>query len=292
MKILSIINPVSGSKKALVTYQNLSLENKGLLSTPHITQYPGHASDIIKTTSLSNYEAIVVFGGDGTIHEVINGMMTRSDNVKIPIGVVPLGTGNALLHDLDILTVDKAIERILKKNIITIDLMECHTSGGLIYSFNILGWGIPVTINEIAEKWRFLGIQRYNLATLSQIIHNPSWNCTITLDDLVIKDKITFFMACNTQFTGNGMKIAPHALLDDGFMNAILLKKESRLKLVQLFLKVFSGKHINHPDIIYKKVQRIRIDTPDPMPLIIDGQQLGLSPVEVKVMPKQIAIFF
>jgi YegS/Rv2252/BmrU family lipid kinase len=291
VKILAIINPVSGSKKALVTYHNLALEKKGLLPTPLITKYPGHACEIIKSVSIENYEAIVVFGGDGTIHEVVNGMMQRKDGIKKPIGVIPLGTGNALMHDLDLLTVNKAIDHLLQKNKFSIDLLECRHSGEIIYSFNMVSWGIPVTINNIAEKWRFIGKQRYNLATLLELIKNPSWQCKIALDDVIIEGPITFFMTCNNQYTGNGMKIAPLAHMDDGQMDVIILKTQSRVHLLKLFLNVFSGKHIQHPDIIYRKVSKIRIENKEPMGLNIDGQQAGNTPVDIRILPKEIEIF-
>jgi diacylglycerol kinase family enzyme len=98
-------------------------------------------------------------------------------------------------------------------------------------------------------------------------------------------------MTCNNQYTGNGMKIAPDASMDDGKMDVVIMKAQSRFKLFILFLQVFSGKHIYHPDILYQKAERIRIEPSSQMILNIDGQQTGRTPVNIKVLPKQVDIF-
>ena len=267
------------------------MEKYGFLSTPYITEYPGHANEIISSISLTAHDAIVVFGGDGTIHEVVNGLMRRSDGSKLPVGIVPLGTGNALMHDLDILTVKKAIETISEAKTLKIDLLECTTPTKVIYAFNMLGWGIAETINKVAERSRWLGKQRYNVASLIELLKNPSWKCKITLDEIIIEDKITFFMANNTQYTGNGMRIAPQAILDDGLMDVIILSHQPRSKLLHLFLKVFSGHHVDHPEIFYQKVRNIRLEPVEVMPLIIDGQQTGIAPIEITMLSNGLEIF-
>lgn len=292
MKILSIINPVSGRRKAISVYEQISMEKYGFIATSYITEYPGHATQILSSISLDAHDAIVVFGGDGTIHEVVNGLMSRSDGSILPIGIVPLGTGNALMHDLDILTVEKALETISEAKTLKIDLLKCTTPTNVIYAFNMLGWGIAETINKVAERSRWLGKQRYNVASLIELLKNPSWKCKIILDESIIDDKITFFMANNTQYTGNGMRIAPQAILNDGMMDVIVLTHQPRYKLLRLFLKVFSGHHVDHPEILYQKVRKIRIEPAEVMPLIIDGQQTGFTPIEISILSAGLEIFF
>jgi sphingosine kinase len=291
LKVLSIVNPVSGSKKAVDIYDQLKLEEKGLLSTPFITTHPGHAREILQHENLEKYAAVIIFGGDGTIHEVVNGMISREDGIKKPLGVIPLGTGNALMHDLEILTVKKALFTILNQKKISMDLMKCDMPDQILYSFNIVGWGMPQSINQIAEKLRFLGKQRYNLASLYEIIRNPQWDCIIKIDNEKIKGRFSFVLACNNQFTGNGMKIAPRASFSDGKIDILLFKSLPRHKLVQLFLKVFSGKHIDHPDIIYRQAGKIEIQPSIKMPLNIDGQQTGNAPITINILPQEVELF-
>jgi YegS/Rv2252/BmrU family lipid kinase len=291
VKVLSIINPVSGSKKAVDIYHQLKMEEKGLTSAPYITTHPGHAQEILQNVDLKEYAAVIIFGGDGTIHEVVNGIMSRTDGIRRPLGIIPLGTGNALMHDLNILTIEKSIHTILKKNITRMDLFRCQSPDQTLYSFNIVGWGIAVTINHVAEKLRFIGNQRYNLASLFEIMRNPKWNCKVTIDNQVLEGRMTFFMACNTMYTGNGMKIAPKANLSSGKIDVIVFMSHPWYKLIPLFLQVFSGKHVANPKITYLQAEHVILKPTEKMPLNIDGQQIGHAPVVIDILPQEIEIF-
>ena len=289
-KYLIIVNPVSGTKK------NENLIDKLKESFPNhemvITQHNGHPYEVAKETDLSHIHAMITMGGDGTMHEVINGMMDRPDKAKVPIGLIPGGTGNSFMHDLDCLNPSEAIKIIQQGNLKKIDLMKLDMSGKTRYAYNIVGWGISVTINNLAEKWRKIGGQRYNLAALYEIIRNPKWTVNITLDDRDIKGEYSFFLACNTQYSGNGMKVAPEAILDDGLIDILLLKQASRSKLVGLFSRIFSGEHVNSPLIEYLKVKSFSITPEEDTVLNIDGQVSGTTPVKVSVLPKVIEVFF
>ena len=97
-----IVNPFSGKKKGLNILKNIEsiLDTKGFSYDTHITKNSGDASSLTQTLNISKYDGIIMIGGDGTFHEIVNGMMTRKDNTQIPIGIIPGGTGNSFLLDL------------------------------------------------------------------------------------------------------------------------------------------------------------------------------------------------
>ena len=225
------------------------------------------------------------------MHEVINGMMDRTDQKKLPIGLITNGTGNSLMHDLDALDPIKAVKNFVEGRKLKIDLAKISMKDSHLYAFNVIGWGIPVTINEKAEKMRFFGGQRYNLASLIEIFRNPSWPVKLHIAQNELQGNYSFFLACNTIYSGNGMRVAPKAKLNDGKFDVLILKKASRSKLIRLFVRIFKGSHINDPIIQYEQVSAFSISDTQDTVLNIDGQAIGSVPFEVKVLKEQVEIF-
>ena len=287
---LVIINPVSGKRKneLLVSGIKKAFPDCKIM----ITRHKGHPFEIAQSEDLTKVSAIIAVGGDGTMHEVINGMMARKDGIKLPIGLIPGGTGNSFMHDLDCLDPLKAINIIEKGKLKKIDLMKVNMPDKTCYAYNIVGWGISVTINNLAEKWRRVGGQRYNLAALYEIIQNRKWPVKITLDNEVVEGSFSFFLACNTMYSGNGMKVAPKAILDDGLIDVLILKQAPRHKLIGLFSKIFSGNHIHSPLMEYRHVRSFSIYPKKNSVLNIDGLVAGSTPIHASVLPKVIEVFY
>ena len=117
MNYAIIVNPNSGKKKSIKILNKIVIPK--LLSNNHdyeiyVTDRPLHASSLAKTINFNNYESVILLGGDGTLHEFINGMMQREDKMQLPIGVVPTGSGNSFLMDFNISNCTEAMERILQ----------------------------------------------------------------------------------------------------------------------------------------------------------------------------------
>ncbi len=288
-----IINPVSGQKHGLRIFSKIKplLSKNGKSITGTITCDKDHARQLIKELPLDGYRGIIVIGGDGTIHEVINGMMCRADGKILPLGLVPAGTGNSLCHDLGIKNPEQAIQIILDGALTSCDLFELTMREEVLYSFNVVSWGIPVDINTQAEKLRWLKGQRYNIASIIQIFRNVRRRVVISLGDQRWEGMYSLVIACNTIHTGNGMRIAPNAIINDHKIDLLILKKMNSLHLLSLFIKIFRGQHLPHPDISYTQVDSFQIDGPERLPLNIDGETKGSTPVQVKYAETQIPVF-
>ena len=275
-KILSEILPVFESKNAEVTI----LE----------TEYAGHAKDLTMEVDMTSYDGFCCIGGDGTMHEAINGLLKRKDKQRFPLGLITGGTGNSFMCDMDCLDPVDAAERILSGKSRFIDVLECNSDGKIYYSFNLVGWGMPTDINNLAEKLRWLGTQRYNIATLIEVMRNRKRFAELKINDESVSDDFAFIIACNTIHVGKGMKMAPKAILNDGLVDIIIVPKVSRLKLLNLFPKLFTGDHIDSPYLEYKQVNNFSIKPSINNKLNIDGELLGITPVEVKVLEKEIEV--
>jgi len=284
---------MSGHKKGRSILDKIKgiFENAQVALIIDISTHKNHPFELAKSKSLEGIDAICIIGGDGTYHEVLNGMLSRSDGKRLPLGFIPAGTGNSLMHDLECLDPIQAVQIILENRVGKMDVFEIDANGKIYYSFNLLGWGIPVAVNILAEKMRRIGGQRYNIASLIELIKNQTRHTKFIIDGKSIEGDYGFFLACNTKYTGNGMKMAPDAKIDDGYLDILIAKKTSRLKLLSLFAKVFKGNHIGDSAIEYFRAKEFSIITSSPEKLNIDGQNIGHTPVHAKILSNQIEIF-
>ena len=194
------------------------------------------------------------------------------------------------MHDLKCLDPVEAANRIIDGKSRRIDIFSCKTDDKLFYGFNILGWGIPTDANLLADKMRWIGSQRYNIASIFEVLSHRKRFARVTIDDNSIAADFAFIIGCNTIHTGKGMRMAPLARLDDGLIDLIIVRKVSRFKLLKLFPKVFSGNHISDPGVDYRQVKTFTILPEKNRQLNVDGEVLGSTPVKVKVLPKEIEI--
>ena len=291
-KLYLTVNPFGGHKKGpkiLKEVMPLFDENNIQLNVIE-TEYAGHNKKIAMEVDMNGYDGFCCIGGDGTMSEVINGVMNRKDLNRFPLGLITGGTGNSFMHDINCLDPIEATKRIIDGKRRKIDIFSCKTPDKLFYGFNILGWGIPTDANLLADKMRWIGSQRYNLASILEVLSHRKRFARVCIDNNSIASDFAFIIGCNTIHTGKGMKMAPLARLDDGLIDLIIVRKVSRFKLLKLFPKVFAGNHISDPGVDYRQVKKFSILPEKDRQLNIDGEVLGTTPVEVEVLPQEIEL--
>ena len=295
--ILLIVNPVSGKKASKKILPNTILEFKKNNFQLEIieSKYKGHIEKILNTYNINNYYSCCIMGGDGSFHEAINGLMKRSDKLKFPLSLIPAGSGNSLARDLNILNFQNAINNIVNGNKKNIDIAEVNSNNDKIYSFNIIGWGMVANVGIKAEKYRWLGTSRYTILSLFEIIFKKINTAKITYYDRnnkkhELEDKFIFAVLCNTIHTGKGMKVAPKANLNDGLIDLVLIKDASRLKLLKLMPKLFTGEHINDDIVKYIYVSKLKLESKRRAQLNIDGETKGETPFKLTLLSNQIEI--
>ena len=293
-KVLIIYNPVSGTKsnKAMISqllnYYKLNNINYFLLKT----EYKNHAKEFCANNSLAEYDDLIICGGDGTFNEVINGVVINK-NKKIPrLGFLPGGTGNSFMHDLNAVDPNKAINKIIKNNSDTLDILKLTYNNKTIYSFNIVGWGLVTDILILAEKMRFLKSIRYNVASLFYILTAKGKKIKFIIDNnKIYNEKYLFILICNTIHTGKGMKAAPKAKFNDGQLDIVSVKSQiSFFQLIKLFTKIFTGKHIHSPFVDYINAQTINLIPENNEVLNVDGDARGGTPVKIEILKNKLSI--
>ena len=293
MKYYLIVNPYGGGGKGLKIKEKIQpvFESAGAELEIINTTHCGHAKELAQSLDFNGFNGICPIGGDGTMHEIINGMMLREDKSKIPIGLITGGTGNSFMHDLEMLDPIDAVKAVVGGKKQSIDIIDLSVGGKQIYIFNIIGWGLVTDAGIKAEYIRWLGHNRYTISAAFEVLCKKRRPARLILDDNIYDDNFLFIIACNTKHTGKGMKMAPKSELDDGLLDVIVVKDASRLELFNLLPKVFDGTHISHPRLEYFQVKKFGIESENKDPLNIDGEINGTTPFISSVVPSALEVF-
>ncbi len=295
MKILLIYNPQAGHKRAkklLPSIESMLTEHQ-IDFDLFLTDYPEHAIEIVRDADFDKYDGLVASGGDGTLFEVINGYYKNQQKKKIPLGILPTGTGNAFARDLD-LHVSKwkeAIEIISYNKPRKVDVGHFHTHGQDYYYLNILGIGFVADVTETAHKLKIFGNIAYTFGVFYRTIFLNSNHLTMEIDGNLIERESTFVEISNTRYTANFL-MAPNAKIDDGLLDITLAGKFSRIRLLQCFPKIFTGEHIHLKEVETFQARKIKIQSDIPKVLTPDGELVGITPVEIECLPRDIEVFW
>ena len=294
-KILFIINPVSGvqDNKSIAKKTGQILDRNNIIYDTFYSTYQGHSKSYVSTMDSRLYDSILILGGDGTINEILNGILLRKDGYLPTFGFLPGGTGNSVLHDLGYLNPTQAMRPLLANRIKYIDVMTLKFNNLTEYSINILGWGLVSDIAVFAEKLRFIGQSRYDIASLYYILKLQSRDCVLIVDEKKYFDQYLFILIQNTIHTGKGMKAAPKAKLDDGLLDIVRVNKDvNRLQLLQLLYRLSTGSHIKSKYVEYCQASSVKLIPKKDEGVNIDGDVKYNTPVKISVLPKKLPIFY
>jgi diacylglycerol kinase (ATP) len=256
------------------------------------TEFPKHAIEIVRSLDFSQYDGLIVAGGDGSVFEALNGYFLNTSEKRIPMGIIPIGTGNAFVRDLNLRTNDfaKAINIISNNNPLPTDVGEIIMKGEKLFFLNVVGMGFITDVQQVGLKMKFLGNISYTIGVLYQIIFLNKYMMRLEVDGKVVEGKNIFIEISNTRYTSNFL-MAPNASFDDGYLDVTVLNPMSRWRMLSYFPSIFTGKHIYKNGIDTYKAKNIRITTLNPKLLAPDGELTGTSPFEVNCLHKAILIF-
>lgn len=292
-RFLVVVNPRGGTGRgaAVLDLARRLLEAAGARLDVRLTERPGHARQIACEADLSLYDAICVIGGDGTIHETADGLLARGDGARPPLGLIPAGSGNSMHQHFACLDAAEAVRRILAGQTRPLDVMRVETSEGVVHCVNIVAWGVAAEINATAERLRRLGPVRYALAAAWHIVKARPICARFELDGRRLEGEFLLAIACNTAFTGKGMKMAPQADASDGLIDLVVVRRASRMDLARLFRKVFDGSHLAMDCVECHRTGSLAIESPWRGPLDLDGEMKGRPPLKLRVLPGALRVF-
>lgn len=258
----------------------------------HLTERRGHAVDLAREAIEGGSRYLVAVGGDGTIHEVVNGMMGESGprNPEAVLGVLSAGSGSDYIRTfgLPAKPVD-AVEHLKGDTTLTVDVgrITYRQDGGeaVRYFPNIGEAGFGGEVVRRAERLpRRLGRVRYLLGFWMVLGTCKATEGTVAMDAHSYEGRITNLVVANAQFYGGGMHVAPKAHPGDGAFD-VLIQVGTKGDYVAAITKVYKGEHIPSPAIKTFLSKRVEITTREPLQIEADGEILGRTPAVFEICP-------
>lgn len=315
-----IYNPFGGKKKAAKLVETIvmpMLVEAGVTVDVKPTTHAGHAAELGRTYPLSlpggtPVDALIAVGGDGTLSELLDGFIQRTDGASCTIGFIPAGTGNTYMHEAlgvktmgaPVAAVRTAVQAIIEGRSRKVDCQQldmAREDGQPLkkISINTVMAGFGPDTNAVAEKRRWLGAARYNISVKTEILKLP-WRkplaSTLTFDDgppQALPDLFLFGCFVN-KFTGTQHRICPYAQLDDGKLDIVFTN--APVKSIPLAAKIDGlvkggGKHVHEPVASLTQVRKMKIETATPARLMVDGDIVGFTPLTITALPGTFSLY-
>lgn len=288
-----IYNPSSGKEEAAnraFQMAKLVMNRSDAEFTFYATKEKDDAMKKAMESCENGYDMIICCGGDGTVHEVVNGIMKSKKRSKLAI--LSAGTVNDFAEYLKIPSSSERFSRMFNEpKFKEIDVGKINDG----YFINVVTGGmfanIPHTVST-DEKTMF-GRSAYYFHALLEIpeqIQN-SFDIKFTIDGQVFSVDTHLFLINNTPGAGGFKNLCPDAKIDDGFLDIVIFEKSSNLDFIQIFTGVFNGQHVNHPKVKYLKAKDILIESSnEKLVLDVDGEFGGEMPIKVSVEQKALQI--
>lgn len=288
--ILLIANPASqngnGARLAERAMEMLFRKMADASIDVVLTRYPHHAAELAATSS--GFDTLITLGGDGVVHEAVNGLMQLASEERPRLGVIPTGSGNDFARALGMPQgMKRACEALCRSSETPIDVGRVNGS----FSIETLSFGLDAAIaHDTVERRRKTGRKGallYGESAIHQLKHSfRAYSYTMRADDGAPEsgECITFAVQ-NGPFYGGGFKICPDARLDDGaFDICISHAPVSRARASFAFLRAKGGKHLGMPEFTLEHAQRIVVDFDEEPPAQMDGEALTGTHFEVDLL--------
>ncbi len=298
-----IVNPVAGGGRGLDDFPQISklLREAQIVCEPVFTEHKFHATELTVTAVKEGYRKIIVVGGDGTLHEVVNGLfiqqVVRPDEVLL--AVVAVGTGNDWVRTFGISDRhDEAIraireERSFLQDVGVVSYEEAHFRQSR-YIANVAGVGFDAFVirklTHLQKKGR-TSRWRYTWCMIRSFFRYKSTGIKVWVDDRLVYNNLLLSIALGIcKYNGGGIQQLPEAVADDGMLDLSLIRPVHFWHILFRFRYLFNGGIYRIRHVLRERGSRIRIESSPEVSVEADGELLGETPLEFSVVPKAIRI--
>lgn len=294
---IAIVNPTAGHGRCGKRAESVieRLRGDGFPVSARLTCGPGDGTRLAREAVAEGFTNVLAVGGDGTVNEVVNGIMQAAKPGRVTLATLPLGTANSFLRDFGQQELSGALQAIARGNAPPCDLLRCRiTLDGQRrehWTLNNIIVGFGANVGALMNRrLKFLGWAGYSVGVIIEVARLSTPPMAMEIDGVVTEQPMTMINIANSQFTGGNMHISPGALVDDGLLDVLVISPLTRRQLLRAFPLIFDGRHISHPLIRIVKGRRIALASDRPLPLLIDGDIIGTTPLEVDVVPAALRV--
>lgn len=263
------------------------------------TVYPGHAIDLAQQAGEQGYDMVIAMGGDGTIHEVINGLMKVSEEKRPILGIVPVGSGNDFAHGINASTKPtEALTCALDGVPSTVDLgLMTDQHGRKEYFDNTLGIGFGAMVTIRSHQLPVVrGFLMYLTAVIQTIVLNHNAIAMkIETDDQKWEQSVIYLVICNGPREGGGFLIAPEAKIDDGLFHYAMITNVSRAMMFRIVPEVMKGTHGRFKQVRMGTCKKFTLSADRPLYIHADGEIFtgpgtDLRQVSFEILPNALKV--
>jgi diacylglycerol kinase (ATP) len=296
-KFIAIVNPAAGGGRSakLAAGELARLRERGLRIDVIASTGPGHASELAREGYDQGYRKFLAVGGDGTAHEIINGIFSPKRTAqRIELGFLPLGTGNSFLRDFTNNGAESSLEALETSRTRRVDLLRLYHSSGTIYSFNLLSVGFTADVGAITNRvFKPFGHLGYLLGVFVKVaqLHRRGFKMRCDDDKDWDERRCLFLSFNNSKYTGGTMLIAPDADPSDGLIEYVRWGPVGRLGLIRMLPRLYDGTHIVHPMASRRPVKRVEFDLDAPVDVMVDGEIVSVQCQILDILPSAMDVY-
>lgn len=296
-RFFAIVNPAAGGgRSAKFAGPVLArLREKGLQIDVIASTGTGHAVQLAREAYDQGYRRFLAVGGDGTAHEILNGVFARRTSVeRIALGLLPLGTGNSFLRDFAQDGAEASMQALFEGRKRSVDLIRLTHAAGEVYSFNLLSVGFTADVAALTNRmFKPFGHFGYLMGVFVRVVQLRRRSFALRCDeDQEWDERRSLFLTFNnSKYTGGTMLIAPHADPTDGLIEFVRWGPIGRLGLLRTLPRLYDGTHIKHPLASRRAVRHVEFNAAVPVDVMIDGEVATLECRSLDILPAAVEIY-
>lgn len=288
-----IVNPAAGGGRALRfggwLRERLAARPEARLE---VTRRPGDAERLAAEAPAAGHDRVIAVGGDGTVQEVVNGLLAGERPPEL--GIVPLGSGNDLARSLRLPAEPATAWRAaIGRDTRALDVARARNGDGTerwFASAGGIGFDAQVAAAMIERRGWQAGRAGYLFTTLVELRRFSNRRVVIRVDGRSATHDVLLVAIANGPFYGGGMRIAPDARADDGILDLCVVGDVSRMTAIRQLPNLYRGTHVDHPQVSVERGRTIEIDGDADTRIHLDGEPFGSLPLRVSIAPGALSV--
>jgi diacylglycerol kinase (ATP) len=295
-----IVNPVAANGAVGKNWPRIRdfLQAEGVSFDAVLTEEPGHATQLAQQALDDGYRTIVAVGGDGTVNEVINGLVEEGAvDPEVTLGIIPCGKGADFARMMGMpRDYMEACRQLLRLEPRPVDLgrITCLREGREVerYFINAAGLGFDGEVSDLVNRFPKVlgGTITYLAGLFIGLITYRNKNVELSFDGQHARGRVNSVIVCNGCYFGGGMFIAPGASFDDGLFSVVILGNLNKLEVVVNLPRVYKGTHLTHPKVSHFAAKEVHIEARERMFLQAEGELIGEAPATFQIIPQALKV--
>lgn len=291
MAVWLIVNPRAGGGRGAAVLAGLQplLEQRGHRPVVHVCASGDEPTALARAAVDAGAELVVAVGGDGHAAAVAEGLLGSTAS----LAVIPAGSANDYARVLGLRGLGLAdLARLLdERPARSVDVIRVSSAAGVRHVLSVGGTGFDAIVAERAMRiGRLRGTPRYVAALLAELPRFAAGRFTLELDGERREMPATLIAVANSSTYGGGMRVAPAASLQSGWLEVCVVGEMSRLEFLRAFPRVFAGAHVKHPRVTMLRAHQVRISADVPRTVLGDGELVGRLPADFQVLPGALSV--